>query len=50
MMLTTPGGNSSASSVASLSVVSGVCSDGFSTTVLPPASAGDSFHAAIISG
>ena len=48
--LTTPLGKISASSVASLSVVSGVCSEGFSTTALPAASAGASFHAAIISG
>ena len=48
--LTTPGGNSSASSVASFSAVSGVCSAGLSTQVLPAASAGASFHAAIISG
>ena len=46
MMFTTPGGNSSASTVDSLSAVSGVCSDGFSTTVLPAASAGPSFQAA----
>ena len=50
MMFTTPGGNSSAQMVASLSAVSGVCSEGLSTTVLPAASAGASFHAAIISG
>ena len=50
IMLTTPGGNSSASIVASFKVVSGVCSDGFITTVLPAASAGESFHAAIING
>ena len=31
-------------------VVSGVCSDGFSTWTLPAASAGASFHTAIISG
>ena len=47
---TTPRGNSSASNVASLRVVSGVCSEGLSTTVLPAASAGASFHAAIMSG
>ncbi len=35
---------------ASFSSVSGVCSEGLITTVLPPASAGASFHAAIISG
>ena len=49
-MLTTPFGKISASSSASLSVVSGVCSEGLSTTVLPAASAGAIFHAAIISG
>ena len=48
--LTTPGGSSSASSGASISAVSGVCSDGLSTTVLPAAIAGASFQAAIISG
>ena len=37
-------------SSASSSVVSGVVSAGLSTTVLPAASAGPSFHAAIISG
>ncbi len=47
---TTPRGSSSASSVASRRVVNGVCSDGLSTTVLPAASAGASFHAAIMSG
>ena len=49
-MLTTPAGKISASSVASLSAVSGVCSEGLSTAVLPAASAGASFHAAIMSG
>ena len=44
------GGKISASSSASFSAVSGVCSEGFSTTVLPAASAGPSFQAAIISG
>src|SRR5438552_4043212 len=48
--LSTPGGRMSAASSASLSAVSGVHSDGFKTTVLPPASAGPIFHAAIISG
>jgi hypothetical protein len=50
MMLATPGGNSSARIVASLSAVSGVCSEGLSTTVLPAASAGAIFQAAIMSG
>ena len=49
-MLTTPSGKMSAISSASLSVVSGVNSDGFSTTVLPAAKAGPNFHAAIING
>ncbi|MCY1375630.1 hypothetical protein D9M69_630590 [compost metagenome] len=49
-MFTTPAGNSSAMSSASLRAVSGVCSEGLSTTVLPAASAGPSFQAAIISG
>ena len=40
----------SAASSASRSAVSGVHSDGFNTTVLPAASAGPSFQAAIISG
>ena len=50
-MFTTPGG-SSASWItwASSSAVSGVVSAGFSTTVLPVASAGASFQAAISSG
>jgi len=46
----TPAGKISASSSPSLSAVSGVCSDGLSTQVLPAASAGPSFQAAIISG
>ena len=50
MTLTTPGGQTSASSSASRSAVSGVCSEGLSTTVLPAASAGAIFQAAIISG
>jgi hypothetical protein len=40
----------SAISPASRSAVSGVCSAGFSTTVLPVVSAGPSFQAAISSG
>ena len=49
-MLITPGGNTSEASSASRSVVRGVISDGFRTTVLPAASAGAIFQAAIISG
>ena len=50
-MLTTPGGSSAwrTTSVKS-SAVSGVVSAGFSTTVLPAASAGAIFHASISSG
>ena len=40
----------SAASSASLIAVSGVSSDGFSTIVLPVASAGPIFQTAIISG
>jgi hypothetical protein len=46
----TPAGSSSASAAASLSSVSGVSSEGFSTSVLPAAIAGAIFQAAIISG
>ncbi len=49
-MFTTPLGKSSARSSASFKAVSGVCSEGLSTTVLPAASAGPNFHAAIIKG
>ena len=49
-MLATPAGSSSARISASLSAVSGVISEGLKTTVLPPASAGASFQAIIISG
>ncbi len=48
--LTTPGGRSSASAAASFSSVSGVSSEGLSTSVLPAAIAGAIFQAAIISG
>jgi hypothetical protein len=48
--LRTPGGKMSAASSASLTVVTGVVSAGFSTTVLPVASAGPIFQTAIISG
>ncbi len=50
MTLSTPAGRMSAVSSAKRSAVRGVHSDGFRTTVLPAASAGQSFHAAIISG
>ena len=50
-MLTTPGGSSASWQIsASSSAVSGVVSAGLSTAVLPHASAGASFHAAISSG
>ncbi|MCY1301493.1 hypothetical protein D9M70_511070 [compost metagenome] len=49
-MFTTPAGKSSLINSASFSAVSGVCSEGLSTTVLPAARAGPSFQAAIISG
>ena len=49
--LRTPGGKpASSASSPSRSAVSGVCSAGFSTTVQPAASAGATFHDAIISG
>ena len=46
----TPFGRCSAQISASRAAVSGVCSEGFSTTVLPAASAGPIFQIAIISG
>ncbi len=50
-MLTTPGGSSAWRTTSQKrSAVSGVVSAGFSTTVLPPASAGAIFHASIRSG
>ncbi len=50
-MLTTPGGNSAWRRTSQKrSAVSGVVSAGFSTTVLPAASAGAIFHASISSG
>src|SRR5207249_1601479 len=50
-MLSTPSGSSaSCSSSASRSALSGVSSDGLRTTLLPHASAGAIFHAAIKSG
>jgi hypothetical protein len=48
--LTTPSGKMSAISLASFNVVSGVCSEGLMTMVLPPARAGASFQTAIIKG
>ena len=48
--LNTPGGRNSAAISASITVVSGVVSAGFSTTVLPAASAGAIFQTAIIIG
>ena len=50
-MFTTPGGRSASRMIsASFSAVRGVVSAGLRTTVLPVASAGASFHAAISSG
>ena len=50
-MLTTPGGRSACCRIsAKISADSGVVSAGFSTTVLPAASAGASFHASMSSG
>ncbi len=46
----TPGGKNSAAISASMSVETGVVSEGLSTTVLPAAIAGASFQTAIISG
>ena len=49
--LTTPSGMPASSAICSKrSAVSGVSSAGLSTTVLPAASAGASFHDAIVSG
>jgi hypothetical protein len=49
--LTTPGGTSASAMIsASVKAVSGVVSAGLSTTVLPVASAGAIFHAAISNG
>ena len=48
--LNTPGGRNSAASSASITVVSGVVSAGFNTTVFPAASAGAIFQIAIING
>ena len=48
--LSTPAGSCSATSSANRSAESGVRADGLSTTVLPVASAGPSFQAAMYSG
>ncbi len=48
--LNTPAGKNSAAISASSVVLAGVVSLGFSTTVLPAASAGANFHTAIIIG
>ena len=48
--LNTPAGKNSAAISASSVVLAGVVSLGFSTTVLPAASAGPNFHTAIIIG
>ncbi len=49
--LTTPSGSPASTAIrSSSSAVSGVSSAGFSTTVLPAASAGATFHEAITSG
>jgi hypothetical protein len=48
--LSTPGGRTSSEISASSKVDSGVSSDGLSTIVLPPASAGAIFQIAIASG
>mmetsp|Transcript_2396 Transcript_2396/g.5543 ORF Transcript_2396/g.5543 Transcript_2396/m.5543 type:complete len:223 (-) Transcript_2396:459-1127(-) len=48
--LTTPGGNVSAKASESMSVVSGVYGEGFSTIVLPVMTASPSFHAAMSGG
>ena len=48
--LSTPAGSASATSSANRSADSGVRADGLRTTVLPVASAGPSFQAAMYSG
>src|ERR1700681_2547001 len=51
IMLTTPFGSPTSSNhLASSSTVKGVCSAGFKTQVQPAASAGASFHAAMVNG
>jgi len=50
-MLTTPSGMpASWAASADITEVSGVSSDGFNTIVLPAATAGSTFHAAICNG
>ena len=49
-MLRVPGGSRSAMSSATTRIEAGVCSAGLSTTQLPAASAGASFHTAIRMG
>ena len=49
-MFSTPGGSSSAASSPNFSVDSGVKGDGFSTIVLPAASAGATFNAIWLRG
>ena len=48
--LKTPAGKMSSATSASRSAVSGVSSDGLRMKVLPAASAGPSFHVAMLSG
>jgi hypothetical protein len=48
--LNTPAGRNSAITSAIQTVLAGVVSEGFSTIVLPAASAGAHFHTAIIAG
>ena len=48
--LSTPGGKRSPTISSHFKIENGVCSAGFSTTALPAASAGASFHAAMRSG
>jgi len=48
--LNTPGGRNSAAISAIIRVLTGVVSDGLSTTALPAASAGANFQTAIIIG
>ena len=50
MTFSTPAGKISPATSASISVVTGVVSDGLSTTVFPAARAGAIFQTAIISG
>jgi hypothetical protein len=48
--LNTPGGRMSAVISANRRIDNGVSSEGFSTIVFPAASAGPSFHTAMLSG